>query len=61
MRLETDEYGYIYIIMPSGEKRYLIVVEDFGWHGITRQEADVPGCTHYGKLKLGEPITEECK
>lgn len=47
MSLETDEHGYIYIIMPSGEKRYLLV--------------DVPGCTHYGKLKLGELIAEESK
>ena len=47
MRLETDEHGYFYIITPSVEKRYLLV--------------DVPGCTHYGKLKLGEPISEECE
>ena len=45
MRLETDENGYIYIIMPSGERRYLLV--------------DVPECAYYGKLKLGEPISEE--
>lgn len=47
MRIEIDEYGYFYIIMPSGEKRYLLV--------------DVPGCTHYGKLMLGGPIAEEGK
>ena len=44
MRIEVDEHGYIYIIMPSGEKRYLL--------------ADVPNCSHYGKLKLGDPIVE---
>lgn len=44
MRLEVDEHGYIYIIMPSGDKRYLLV--------------DVPNCSHYGKLLLGEPIKE---
>lgn len=45
MRIEIDEHGYLYIITPSGEKRYLLV--------------DVPGCTHYGMLMLGEPIAEE--
>ena len=45
MRIETDEHGYFYIIMPSGEKRYLLV--------------DVPGCNYYGKLKLGGLIAEE--
>ena len=45
MRIETDEHGFLYIIMPSGEKHYLLV--------------DVPGCTHYGKLILGDPIAEE--
>ncbi len=44
MRLEIDEYGYIYVIMPNGEKRYILV--------------DVPHTTHYGTLKLGEPIIE---
>ena len=44
MRLETDEHGYIYIILPSGDKRYLLV--------------DVPNCSYYGKLKLGGPIVE---
>lgn len=47
MRIEIDERGYLYIITPSGEKRYLLV--------------DVPGCTHYGKLMLGGPIAEECE
>lgn len=45
MRIETDEHGYFYIIMPSGEKHYLLV--------------DVPGCTYYGKLLLGGLIDEE--
>lgn len=45
MRIETDEHGYLYIIMPSGEKRYLLV--------------DVPGCAYYGKLMLGGLITEK--
>jgi hypothetical protein len=45
MRLEVDENGYIYIVTPSGAKRYLLV--------------DVPGCSHYGKLMLGDPIKEE--
>ena len=45
MRLEIDEHGYIFLIMPNGEKRYLLV--------------DVPNCSHYGKLKLGEPIKED--
>ena len=45
MRLETDEHGYFYIIMPSGEKRYLLV--------------DVPESAYYGRLKLGAPIAEE--
>ena len=45
MRLEVDEHGYFYIIMPSGEKRYLFV--------------DVPNCSHYGKLMLGGLIAEE--
>lgn len=44
MRLERDEYGYIFLIMPNGEKRYLLV--------------DVPNCSYYGKLKLGAPIEE---
>ena len=44
MRLEVDEHGYFYIIMPSGEKRYLLV--------------DVPDYYHYGKLMLGDPIEE---
>lgn len=44
MRLEIDEHGYIFLIMPNGEKRYLLV--------------DVPNCSHYGKLKLGEPESE---
>lgn len=45
MRIEIDEHGYLYVIMPSGKKRYLLV--------------DVPGCAYYGKLMLGEPIAEE--
>ena len=45
MRLETDEHGYFYIIMPAGEKRYLLV--------------DVPECAYYGKLMLGAQIEEE--
>lgn len=45
MRLEVDEHGYFYIIMPSGEKRYLLV--------------DVPGVSHYGKLMIGAPIQDE--
>lgn len=45
MRLEVDEHGYFYIIMPSGEKRYLL--------------ADVPNCSYYGKLMLGAPINQE--
>ena len=45
MRLEVDEHGYFYIIMPSGEKRYLLV--------------DVPNCSYYGKLMLGAPIKRE--
>lgn len=44
MRLEVDEHGYIYIVMPSGEKRYLLV--------------DVPNCSYYGKLMLGGQIKE---
>jgi len=44
MRLESDEHGYLYFVTPSGEKRYILV--------------DVPNCSHYGKLKLGEPIEE---
>ena len=45
MRLEVDEHGYFYIIMLSGEKRYLLV--------------DVPNCPYYGKLMLGAPIKQE--
>lgn len=45
MRLEIDEHGYLYLIMPSGAKRYLLV--------------DVPGCSYYGKLMMGDPISEE--
>ena len=45
MRLESDEHGYLYFITPSGEKLYILV--------------DVPNCSHYGKLKLGEPIKED--
>jgi len=45
MRIETDENGYFYIIMPSGEKRYLLV--------------DVLGCPYYGRLILGGLIAEE--
>lgn len=45
MRLEVDEHGCFYIIMPSGEKRYLL--------------ADVPNCSYYGKLMLGAPINQE--
>ena len=45
MRFEIDENGYIYLVTPSGEKRYLLV--------------DVPNCSHYGKLMLGDPIKEE--
>lgn len=44
MRLEIDEHGYIFSIMPNGEKRYILV--------------DVPNCSHYGKLILGVPIKE---
>jgi len=44
MRLEIDEHGYIFLIMPNGEKRYILV--------------DVPNCSHYGKLKLGALIEE---
>ena len=42
MRIEADENGYIFVTMPSGEKRYVIV--------------DVPDTAYYGLLKLGEPI-----
>ena len=45
MRLESDEHGYLYFITPSGEKLYILV--------------DVPNCSHYGKLKLGEPFEED--
>lgn len=45
MRIEVDENGYIYIITPSGDKRYLLV--------------DVPNCSNYGKVKLDDPIVEE--
>ena len=44
MRIEADENGYIFVTMPSGEKRYILV--------------DMPNCSHYGKLKLGEPESE---
>lgn len=42
MRLEQDENGYLYMLnLTTGEKRYIIV--------------DVPGTSHFGLLKLGEP------
>lgn len=44
MRIEVDEYGYIYVIMPNGEKRDILV--------------DVPDSICYGKLKLGDTIIE---
>ena len=44
MRIEVDESGYIFVTMPSGKKRYILV--------------DMPNCSHYGKLKLGEPESE---
>lgn len=44
MRVESDEHGYLYVITPSGEKLHILV--------------DVPNCSHYGKLKLSEPIKE---
>ena len=40
MRLETDESGYIYVITYDGKRRYILV--------------DVPDCSHFGKLMLGE-------
>lgn len=45
MRLESDEHGYLYFITPSGKKLYILV--------------DVPNCSNYGKLKLGEPFEED--
>ena len=45
MRIEIDEHGYIYVIKPNGEKRYILV--------------DLPNCSHYGKLTLGEPLKEK--
>ena len=42
MRIEADKNGYIFVTMPNGEKRYVIV--------------DVPNTAYYGLLKLGEPI-----
>lgn len=45
MRIEIDENGYLYIVNAFGEKRYILV--------------DVPGVSHYGKLKLGAPIQDE--
>ena len=45
MKIEEDEHGYLYVVMPSGKKLYILV--------------DVPGCQHYGKLILGEE-NEEC-
>ena len=44
MRIEVDGNGYIFVTMPSGEKRYILV--------------DMPNCSHYGKLKLGETESE---
>lgn len=40
MKIEADEHGYLYVVMPSGEKLYILV--------------DVPNCQHYGKLILGK-------
>jgi hypothetical protein len=45
MEIAADEHGYLYVIMPSGEKLYILV--------------DVPNCQHYGKLMLGKE-NEEC-
>ncbi len=45
MRLEFDENGYIYFLMANGEKRYILV--------------DVPNCSNYGLLKLGDPQKED--
>ena len=42
VRLDGD--GYIYLIDSRGFIRYLL--------------ADVPGCSHYGKVKMGEPEKE---
>ncbi|MBO5967296.1 MAG: hypothetical protein J6S14_02225 [Clostridia bacterium] len=42
MKLEHDENGYLYMLnLATGEKRYVLV--------------DVPGTSHFGLLKLGEP------
>lgn len=41
MRIEADENGYLYMLnLVTGEKRYILV--------------DIPECSHYGKLILGE-------
>ena len=40
MKIEIDEHGYIFVITPSGEKRYILV--------------DVPNIPYYGKLKIGD-------
>lgn len=39
-----DEGGYIYLLDRNGRRVDVLV--------------DVPNCSHYGKLKLGEPIKE---
>lgn len=46
MKLEIDENGYFYLLdLATGKKRYILV--------------DVPGCSHYGKLRLGGVIEED--
>ena len=41
MRIEVDEDGYIYLLdIQTGKRMYILV--------------DVPNCSHYGKLFLGE-------
>lgn len=45
MGIEIDENGYLYVFnYATGEKRYILV--------------DMPNCSHYGKLKLGEAESE---
>ena len=44
VHIKENESGYLFVVMPNGEKRYILV--------------DVPNTAHYGLLKLGEPIEE---
>lgn len=44
IQIGKNESGYLFVVMPNGEKRYILV--------------DVPNTAHYGLLKLGEPESE---